>query len=191
MITSLSATIFLSVLSHRGDISYLPVLVLLDLLCRLCVVYLLSVSLLIYYFFFFNDTATTEIYPSCHPRSLHDALPFSRRAGGRPQPRLNHGIFHARRPHHGYPLRRHRPRRPDLPAAREAHGRRGPREAAVPRVGPARPLGHQRRHARPPGERRSGGGPGKIGRAHVRPPVTNPQLVCRLLLEKKKKTTIT
>src|SRR2546430_13495591 len=30
-------------------------------------------------FFFFNDTATTEIYTL----SLHDALPISRRAGGR------------------------------------------------------------------------------------------------------------
>src|SRR3546814_13961614 len=26
--------------------------------------------------FFFNDTATTDIYTSCHTRSLHDALPF-------------------------------------------------------------------------------------------------------------------
>src|SRR5476649_3075620 len=31
------------------------------------------------FFFFFNDTATTEIYTL----SLHDALPISRRAGGR------------------------------------------------------------------------------------------------------------
>src|SRR3546814_12271361 len=27
-------------------------------------------------FFFFNDTATTEIYTSCHTLSLHDALPI-------------------------------------------------------------------------------------------------------------------
>src|SRR3546814_9863260 len=27
--------------------------------------------------FFFNVTATTEIYPSCPPLSLHDALPIS------------------------------------------------------------------------------------------------------------------
>src|SRR5438874_6539883 len=32
-------------------------------------------------FFFFNDPATTEIYTL----SLHDALPISRRAGGRPK----------------------------------------------------------------------------------------------------------
>src|SRR3546814_1863743 len=32
---------------------------------------------------------------------------------------------------------------------------------------------------------------GEIGRAHVRTPVTNAHLVCRLLLEKKKKTEIT
>src|SRR3546814_4481537 len=31
----------------------------------------------------------------------------------------------------------------------------------------------------------------KIGRAHVRTPVTNAQLVCRLLLEKKKQTAAT
>src|SRR3546814_2589894 len=34
-------------------------------------------------------------------------------------------------------------------------------------------------------------GPMQIGRAHVRTPVTNAHLVCRLLLEKKKKTTTT
>src|SRR3546814_19469462 len=30
------------------------------------------------FFFFFNETATTEIYPYCHPLPLHDALPTSR-----------------------------------------------------------------------------------------------------------------
>src|SRR3546814_1569249 len=30
---------------------------------------------------FFNDTATTEIDPYCHTRSLHDALPISRGCG--------------------------------------------------------------------------------------------------------------
>src|SRR3546814_11553529 len=29
------------------------------------------------FFFFFNATAPTEIYPYCHPLSLHDALPIS------------------------------------------------------------------------------------------------------------------
>src|SRR3546814_15687488 len=29
------------------------------------------------FFCFFNDTATTEIYTSCHTLSLHDALPIS------------------------------------------------------------------------------------------------------------------
>src|SRR5687768_17846181 len=37
-------------------------------------------SSFIFFFFFFNDTATTEIYTL----SLHDALPISSRARGRP-----------------------------------------------------------------------------------------------------------
>src|SRR3546814_4368948 len=32
----------------------------------------------LFYVFFFNDTATTEIYTSCHTLSLHDALPICR-----------------------------------------------------------------------------------------------------------------
>src|SRR5258705_7143148 len=43
-----------------------------------CLTILLSYP--IFFFFFFNDTATTEIYTL----SLHDALPISSRATGRP-----------------------------------------------------------------------------------------------------------
>ena len=39
-----------------------------------CVLYVLSVSILLFILFFFNDTATTEIYTL----SLHDALPIFR-----------------------------------------------------------------------------------------------------------------
>src|SRR3712207_7269200 len=59
--------------------------------------------------FFFNDTATTEIYTL----SLHDALPISERAEGRPHRR------------HDVGRGRDRSRRHPVPVVRDAGGRVG------------------------------------------------------------------
>src|SRR6187431_3749123 len=44
-------------------------------------------NLFLIFFFFFNDTATTEIYPTVHTLSLHDALPIFERVDERKQRR--------------------------------------------------------------------------------------------------------
>src|SRR3546814_2780119 len=60
-----------------------------------------------------------------------------------------------------------------------AHGSSG--SMATDRPGPSMLMGHS-----PWLLRKRTFAPRKIGRAHVRTPVTNAHLVCRLLLEKKK-----
>src|SRR3546814_13713297 len=120
-------------------------------------------SLLFLLFFFFNDTATTEIYTYCHTRSLHYALP----------------IWHHDRD--GDDTRGVRDRaRPDLRICRLA-GRR----PLLP--GLRRGAGEPRYRLRPAGRAAVPGAGGAEDRKSTRlTPVTNAQLVCRLLLEKKK-----
>src|SRR3546814_8095044 len=75
-------------------------------------------------------------------------------------------------------------RRWELAGVRPFLGRRIRRRLgrAISVDGPLRSCRADRKARRPRGR-------DEIGRAHVRTPVTNAQLVCRLLLEKKKKDT--
>src|SRR2546425_5547245 len=113
--------------------------------------------------FFFNDTATTEIYTL----SLHDALPIS----------------HAEQRHE----RRFGERRVFAGRLAELVGRRrGIEDVVVDLEGEAdvRPVPAQRLAAP---RRRSGGEPADRSEEHTSELQSLAYLVCRLLLEKKKK----
>src|SRR2546425_8964125 len=106
--------------------------------------------------FFFNDTATTEIYTL----SLHDALPISRRPGGRGAHRADGGDL------------RLRPR-PRLQGRPLAHG--GRRLSGVRR--------RRERHRRRDGGRGNGRDGGR-SEEHTSELQSLAYLVCRLLLGK-------
>src|SRR3546814_3074222 len=138
----------------------------------------------IWFFFFFNDTPTTEIYTYCHTLSLHDALPISscgfrlllvRASGNGFQPVFPPGLEHRDRPELGAPV----PRSGEMLFPQPADGR-GVAQAVGFHSGRIqemlRPV--PQRAAQPFGD----GNGEEIGRAHVGTPVTNAQLICRLLL---------
>ena len=69
-----------------------------------------------------------------------------------------------------------RPRRRPLPRCREGDGAPGDRAPALPRLRPQGPVGHQQRHARPAGQRRSAGAarPRLLHLPHRREPAPSP-----------------
>src|SRR3546814_3427904 len=69
--------LFLYIYSFLTVLAYSFHAIVLVISIVLFVVLLFSFIPFLFFFFFFNVTATTEIYTSCHPLSLHDALPIS------------------------------------------------------------------------------------------------------------------
>src|SRR3989441_6903638 len=121
------------------------------------------------FFFFFNDTATTEIYTL----SLHDALPISRHHRVRHRVRRDPADPHPERQVQGVGGD-HRHARPD--------GRRG-EEGPIAREGRSAHSPEQP----DPGPGQPGRGEGARSEEHTSELQSLAYLVCRLLLEKKKK----
>src|SRR3546814_5131345 len=137
-------------------------------------------SLLLYYFvFFFNDTTTTEIYTYVHTLSLHDSLPISHWRVALQNERnvsaetcLEIAQFHVR-------VRRGAEAAAATYGSRDGNCKRDPVRRPAMRRSDLRTDRHKRKNGLYSTY--------EIGRAHVWTPVTNAHLVCRLLLEKKKK----
>src|SRR3546814_17283076 len=68
--------LFLYIYSFLTVLAYSFHAIVLVISIVLFVVLLFSFIPFLFSFFFFYDTAPTEIYTSCHPLSLHDALPI-------------------------------------------------------------------------------------------------------------------